>query len=164
MHSRSAFSHSEEMQPRMLLDDAAWLATSGQSDRTDGDYRRDLGWQAPDQGQPVSLLRWGVRLCRGWYCRLRLDRNDAGPMVHVLWNFGEPLAAIEACKTILVDNPQNVYAYIHIIDLAAREVRDFKRAHKYYRRGLSTLNHSRDRELLASFFVYTATLNFALGS
>jgi len=85
-------------------------------------------------------------------------------MVHALWNFGEPLAAIEACKTVLAGNPQQVYAYIHIIDLAARELRDAKRAHKYYLRGLATLNSARDRELLESFFLYTSTMNSALGS
>ena len=84
-------------------------------------------------------------------------------MVHAFWNFGEPLAAIGACKTVLATNPQSVYAYIHIIDLAAREVHDFRRARKYYMLGLSTLSSANDRELLASFFLYTATMNSILG-
>lgn len=80
-------------------------------------------------------------------------------MVHALWNFGEPRAAIEACKTVLAGNPQHLYAYIHIIDLAAREGRDFRCAYKYYLKGISTLSNARDRELLESFFLYTATVH-----
>ena len=163
LHRHAASSRSDDLQPHKLSDDAAWLATLVQSDQPGVGYRGDTGWPASDQEQPVSLLRRGIRLCRGWYCRLRLDRHDAGPMVHILWNFGELRAAIEACKTILVNNPQHVYAYIHIIDLAARELRDFSRAHKYYLRGLSTLICPRDRELLASFYLYTATVNSPLG-
>jgi hypothetical protein len=147
----------DDTRPRKLRDETARAVTSNQSAPTVIDYPEIFR-------RPTSALRWCVRLSRGWSCRLRLDRRDVGPMVHTMWNFGEPLAAIEACKTILVSNPQHVYAYIHIVDLAARDVRDFRRAHRYYMRGLSTLSSPHDRELLASFFLYTAVMNSILGS
>lgn len=79
-------------------------------------------------------------------------------MVHALWTYGEPLAAIEACRSVISRKPQNVYAYIHIINLLVCEARDYTRAYKYYARGIAKLPRSRDRERLESLFLYTMTM------
>lgn len=144
--------------PRKLSDYGAWLETTMQTDRADVDYWQSEYRQAAKHLPQVSAARWCLRMCRGWYCWLRLDRRDAGPMVHALWNYGEPLEAIEACKSAISRKPQNVYAYLHIVDLLACEAHDYTRAYKYYARGIAKLTSSRDRELLESLFLYTMTM------
>lgn len=105
-----------------------------------------------------------VRLIRGARCRWQLDRNDASPLVYALWNFGESYAAINACKRLITSNPANAYAYIHLIDLLMGHFKDFNKAEKYYRKGISELQDADSRELLESFYLYTCWVHFPVRS
>lgn len=108
----------------------------------------------------TPLAIWFPRLLRGLRYRLRLDRNEASAMVGSLANFGETAAAVEACRRAVEDNPHNVHAYLHMIDLCGRCFRDLRHAEEYHRRGVATLNDPTDVELLESFYLYTSTFNF----
>ena len=103
---------------------------------------------------------WMTRLLRGAQCRWRLNRNDASPLVHSLWNFGEPFAAMDACKRVIASTPENPYAYIHLIDLSLRQFKDLGQATKYYRSGVDSLESTASLELLESFFLYTRCVHF----
>lgn len=107
------------------------------------------------------LLRssWAGRMLRGMYYRWHLDRSDASMLVQILCAQGDYPGAIEACRQAVHRDPQNVHAYMHMIDLVARRFRDLGRAEKYWRLGLATLEDAADRDLLTAFHTYTSTVN-----
>lgn len=105
---------------------------------------------------------WSVRLARGARCGWQLNRNDASPLVHALWNFGESNAAVKECKRIIAADPANAYAYIHLIDLLIGQFKDFNKAEKYYRKGMTELHNADSRELLESFYLYTCWVHFPI--
>lgn len=100
---------------------------------------------------------WFVRMFKGWLCRRRLDRHDVSPLVHALYDHGENYAALTACEQMQYDQPQNVYAYVHAIDLAMRCHRNFKRAQRSLTRGREVLHNAHERDLLECFYLYVTS-------
>ena len=101
---------------------------------------------------------WLGRMFRGWLCRRRLNRHDVSPLVHALFDHGENYAALSACEQIQLEQPQNVYAYVHAIDLALRCHRNIKRAHRSLSRGQAVLRDARERDLLECFHLYATSV------
>lgn len=108
----------------------------------------------------TGALSWCSRMLKGWMCSWRLNRRDVSPMVHSLFDHGEKSAAIAACEQAQVSDPQNVYAYVHAIQLTVRYYRNFAQARLYLERGTATLRDPADRELLTSFHLYATSLNW----
>ena len=120
--------------------------------------KQSVGNRTPSIARDVA--HWCAKLVRGARCTWKLNRSDASPLVHTLCNFGETAAALHACKQIIEADPQNAYAYIHLIDLLTGQFGDFYRAQKYYEKGLVELGNVDSRELLASFYFYTCCVRF----
>jgi len=101
---------------------------------------------------------WVLRMYKGWLCRHRLNRHDASPLVHALYDHGEKYAALAACEQVQQEQPQNVYAYVHGIDLALRCHRNARRAQLSLSRGRAVLRNSNERELLECFHLYATSI------
>jgi hypothetical protein len=95
---------------------------------------------------------------RGWLCRRQLNRHDVSPLVHALFDHGENYAALTACEQIQQEQPQNVYAYVHAIDLALRCHRNIKRAQRSLTRGQAVLRNAHERDLLECFHLYATSI------
>ncbi len=95
---------------------------------------------------------------RGWLCRRRLNRHDVSPLVHALADHGENYAALTACEQMQQDEPQNVYAYVHAIDLSLRYHRNTKRAQQSLSRGRAVLRSADERDLLECFHLYATSV------
>lgn len=115
--------------------------------------------EAPSPSAKIGVATWCARMLKGLRCRWRLDRRDASLMVHILDDYGDRSAAIEACKQVVKRDPQNVHGYLNMIDMVARGFGDLHRADKYRDLGLATLQDLGDRDLLLSFHLYTSTLS-----
>ena len=102
---------------------------------------------------------WLDHLLQGARCSWNLARRDASFLVAILEDQGDMQGAVEACRQAVHNDPQNVYAYIHMIDLTGRVFRDLARAKKYFERGLATLEDAADRQLLDAFYLYFRMLN-----
>ena len=102
----------------------------------------------------MATTTWCARMFKGWVCHCRLDRYDVSPLVHALLEDGENAAALAVCERAQIDNPQNLYAYLHAIDLSVRCHQDFARAWQSFRLGVTILEDADDRELLECFHLY----------
>lgn len=101
---------------------------------------------------------WLMRMFRGWRCHRQLNRHDVSPMVHALYDHGEHYAALAACEQIQQEQPQNVYAYLHAIDLALRCYRNERRAQRSLNRGREMLRNASERDLLECFHLYATSI------
>ena len=111
----------------------------------------------PTLSPRMATTTWCARMFKGWVCRCRLDRYDVSPLVYALFDDGENTAALAACERAQTDNPQNVYAYLHAIDLSVRCCQDFARARESFRLGVTILDDAGDRELLECFHLYATS-------
>ena len=106
-------------------------------------------------GHPIGHGRLALRLLRGLVYRLVPNRRAASTMVAIHSNFDRLAAATEACRLAVEQDPQNVHAYLNMIDLVGRCMGDPGRAARYYELGRCTLREPGDVELLESVYLYT---------
>lgn len=102
----------------------------------------------------ATVARGWQRFLRGLRYRRSMNRADASPLVASLDNFGERIAALEACAHVIEATPQNVHAHLHMIDLCTRRFSDLHAAARHRDRALLMLDCQEARELVESFYVY----------
>ena len=119
-----------------------------------------LRWWRVKRPPPTHHIsnHWVLRMYTGWLCRRRLNRQDVSPLVHALFDHGEKYAALAACEQVQQEQPQNLHAYIHGIDLALRCHRNVRRALRSLNRGQATLKNSHERDLLECFHLYATSI------